>query len=108
MMITDRYSVPSATVKVRTTRRRARRYRGRLQHRPFIRRSAVAAPPPPALSAAEHSRRLRMVTGYLVRTMGAVPAPGIEPLTRADWLLICSVVLLPGLILVTVSMISGR
>ena len=53
-----------------------------------------------ALSAEEFDRRLEHVARMLVRTIRAVPMPGVSPFTRRDWVIVVGVVLAEALVVV--------
>ena len=60
-----------------------------------------------SLPAAERERMIRRVTRDLVRTMRAVPAPGIDPLTTQDWVLLGIAALLFCVLFAVVVIMSG-
>lgn len=77
-------------------------------HRPYragswasrIPGSGVPRAPARALSAKEFDRRLEHVARVLVKTIRAVPMPGVSPFTRRDWIIVVGVVLTEALVVV--------
>ena len=60
----------------------------------------VPRAPARALSAKEFDRRLEHVARVLVKTIRAVPMPGVSPFTRRDWIIVVGVVLTEALVVV--------
>jgi hypothetical protein len=61
-----------------------------------------------SLPIADRERLIQRVTRDLVRTMRAVPAPGVDPLTRRDWLLLGLLALAFCVVFAGVVILSGR
>jgi hypothetical protein len=61
-----------------------------------------------SLPIAERERLIERVTRDLVRTMRAVPAPGVDPLTQREWLLLGLLALGFCVVFAGVVILSGR
>jgi hypothetical protein len=60
----------------------------------------ISRTPARTLTAEEFDRRLEHVARVLVRTIRAVPMPGVSPFTRRDWAKVVGIVVAEALIVV--------
>jgi hypothetical protein len=58
----------------------------------------MSSTPARALTAEEFDRSLEHVARVLVKTIRAVPMPGVSPFTRRDWVIVIGTVVAEALI----------